>query len=145
RVAFNESAGRLEGRLVSLADRNNGLTTPRRRAYTIRGLYSDLKYHDVGEDFYQTQFDGSRVKRWRTTPLWGVGSTAPYGHDGASLSLDQVIVRHGGEALPSRREFESLSSGDRDAVLDFLSSLVLYSLETLPCDLDGDGEISEHF
>ncbi len=27
-----------------------------------------------GEDFYQMQYDGSIVKKWRTAPLWGVGS-----------------------------------------------------------------------
>jgi CxxC motif-containing protein (DUF1111 family) len=34
-----------------------------------------------------------------TEPLWGVGSTAPYGHDGRSINLREVILRHGGEAL----------------------------------------------
>ena len=59
---------------------------PRRQAYTVRGIYSDFKYHDVGEAFYQMQFDGSVIRKWRTPPLWGVGTTAPYGHDGASLT-----------------------------------------------------------
>ena len=77
---------------------------PKRGAYTIRGIYSDFKYHDVGEDFYQMQFDGSVVKKWKTAPLWGVGHTAPYGHDGANLDLDSVIRRHGGEALDSRAQ-----------------------------------------
>jgi hypothetical protein len=145
RVAYNESARRLEGRLVSLADRKDGLTIPRRGAYTVRGIYSDLKYHDVGEAFYQTQFDGSRVKRWRTAPLWGVGSTAPYGHDGASLSLDDVIRRHGGEAADSRRAYDALREEDQRAVVAFLQSLVLYQTDQLPCDLDGDGKIADHF
>ena len=48
-------------------------------------------YHDVGEAFYQMQYDGSLVKKWRTPPLWGVGHTAPYGHDGASLDLEAAI------------------------------------------------------
>ena len=30
-------------------------------------------------------------------------------------------------------------------MLDFLESLVLYQTDRLPCDLDGDGQISEHF
>jgi hypothetical protein len=111
----------------------------------VRGLYSDLRHHDLGEAFHEVQFDGSVLRRFRTSPLWGVGSTAPYGHDGASLSLDQVIRRHGGEATDSRSEYLGLSGEDRDAILDFLSSLVLYALDTLPCDLDGDGTISDHF
>ena len=36
-----------------------------------------------------------------TTALWGVGSTAPYGHDGRSMTLKDVILRHGGEAQSS--------------------------------------------
>src|SRR5205823_4015511 len=30
-------------------------------------------------------------------------------------------------------------------VLDFLNSLVLYSTERIPCDVDGDGTISDHY
>jgi hypothetical protein len=111
----------------------------------VKGIYSDLRQHDVGEAFYEVQFDGSVQRRFRTPPLWGVGTTAPYGHDGASLTLNDVIRRHGGEASESQRAYLALPEEDREAILDFLSSLVLYSLETLPCDLDGDGKISEHF
>ena len=39
----------------------------------------------------------------------------------------------------------ALTPEDSDAILDFLNSLVLYSLDTLPCDVDGDGVIAEHF
>jgi hypothetical protein len=144
-VAFNEQTERLEGKLVYLADRKNGLTIPRRQAYTVRGVYSDFKYHDLGEAFYQMQFDGSVIRKWRTTPLWGVASTAPYGHDGASLCLDDVIRRHGGEALAVRKAYAALDRKERRMVLDFLESLVLYQTERIPCDIDGDGKISEHF
>jgi hypothetical protein len=145
RVAFNPAADRLEGKLVHLADRKGGLTVPRRGAYTVRGVYSDFKYHDVGEALRQVQFDGSVVKLWRTPPLWGVAHTAPYGHDGASLSLDEVIRRHGGEAEAALRAYAALPDGDRRTVLEFLGSLVLYPTERVPCDVDGDGRISEHF
>jgi hypothetical protein len=144
-VAHNDKADRLEGKLVSLADRRKGLWLPRRQAYTVRGIYTDFKYHDLGKDFYQVQFDGSIIRRWRTAPLWGVGTTAPYGHDGASLTLHDVIRRHGGEALASRRAYTDLPAEDRRAVIAFLESLVLYQTDRLPCDLDGDGKISEHF
>src|SRR5262249_5461279 len=88
---------------------------------------------------------GSVVRKFRTSPLWGVGSTAPYGHDGASLSLDEVIRRHGGEALASRKGYTSLNEKERRSVVAFLESLVLYQTERIPCDIDGDGKISEHF
>jgi hypothetical protein len=144
-VGFIDRTERLEGRLVHLADRKDGRWVPRRRAYTVRGIYSDFKYHDMGAAFYQVQYDGSVVKQWRTLPLWGVGSTAPYGHDGASLTLDQVIRRHGGEAVRSRQRYTALGRPDRRCVLDFLESLVLYQTERIPCDINGDGKISEHF
>jgi hypothetical protein len=144
-VAFNDKSERLEGKVVSLADKQGELTIPRRLAYTVRGIYSDFKYHDLGEAFYQVQFDGSVVRKWRTSPLWGVGSTAPYGHDGANMSLDEVIRRHGGDGLASRKAYTELSRGDRRAIIAFLESLVLYQTDKLPTDLDGDGKISDRF
>ncbi len=140
-----DEAGGMTGRLRMLADRKEGRWTPRREPFVVRGLYSDLRHHDLGGAFHETQYDGSVIRRFRTAPLWGAGSSAPYGHDGADLSLDAVIRRHGGEALEARRRYAALTDGERDAVLDFLGSLVLYSPETLPCDLDGDGRISDQF
>src|SRR5262245_9775400 len=145
RVAFNERNDRLEGKLVYLAEKKGNLTLPKRGAYTIRGIYSDFKYHDLGEDFHQMQYDGSIQKMWRTTPLWGVGSTAPYGHDGASLDLDCVIKRHGGEALEQRTRYVALTELERKQVVCFLQQLVLYQTDQLPCDMNGDGKIDEHF
>lgn len=144
-VAYNDRSERMEGRLQMLADRTGAVWLPRRGAYTVRGVYSDFKYHDVGPEFYQMQFDGSLVKQWRTAPLWGIGSTAPYGHDGANLDLDAVIRRHGGEALASRQAYTALDEAGRRSVIAFLNSLVLYQTDQLPCDVDGDGQISEHF
>jgi hypothetical protein len=144
-VAWNEATERLEGKVKYLADRKGKRWIPRRGAYTVRGIYSDFKYHDVGKDFYQVQFDGSVVKKWRTTPLWGLGSTAPYGHDGASLDIDAVIRRHGGEALASRFAYKALTEDQRRQVVCFLQNLVLYQTDQLPCDINGDGKIDEHF
>jgi len=144
-VAFNERAGRLEGKLHYLADKHGDRLVPRREAYTIRGIYSDSRYHDVGPNFYPMQFDGSVIRQWRTPPLWGVGTSAPYGHDGASLDLDAVIRRHGGEASSSQLDYVALSDDERRQVVCFLQSLVLYQTDQLPCDLLGNGKISEHF
>lgn len=144
-VAFNDKNHRMEGKLRYLADRKDRRWLPRRGAYTVRGVYSDFKYHDVGEAFYQMQYDGSLIRMWRTTPLWGLGSTAPYGHDGADLDLDSVIRRHAGEALASRKSYAALSDNAQRQVVAFLQSLVLYQTDQLPCDLNGDGKIDAHF
>jgi hypothetical protein len=145
KVAWNDQTDRMEGKLVYLADRKGKRLIPRREAFTIRGIYSDFKYHEMGPDFYQMQYDGTVIKMWKTTPLWGVGTTAPYGHDGASLDLDAVIRRHGGEALASRKAYTALKSEQRQQVRQFLRSLVLYQTDQLPCDINGDGKISENF
>jgi hypothetical protein len=144
-VLFNEKTERLEGKIHYLADRKGKRWVPRRGPFTVRGVYSDFKYHDVGPEFYQMQFDGSLIKQWRTAPLWGVGTTAPYGHDGASLDLDCVIRRHGGEALKSRQSYVALSEEQRRQVVCFLQNLVLYQTDQLVCDINGDGKISDHF
>ena len=65
-------------------------------------------------------------KQFLTTPLWGVGSTSPYGHDGRSINLTEVILRHGGEAQRARDAFARLSRDDREDVLAFLNTLVLF-------------------
>ena len=48
-----------------------------------------------------------------TEPLWGVGTTPPYGHDGRSISLTDVILRHGGEGRDARDAFAALPSRSR--------------------------------
>jgi Di-haem oxidoreductase, putative peroxidase len=145
RVAYSEQAHGPVGALESLADWTDGRLVPRRGAYTVRGIYSDFKYHDLGPAFQQLQFDGSVIHRWKTPPLWGVGTTAPYGHDGASLDLDAVIRRHGGEALPVRAAYAELPDDGQRQIIAFLQSLILYQTDQLPCDLDGDGRITPHF
>jgi hypothetical protein len=144
-VVYNEKNERLEGKVRHLADQKGNGRLPRRQAYTVRGVYSDFKYHDIGPEFYQMQYDGSVVRKWRTSPLWGVGTSAPYGHDGASLDLDAAIRRHGGEALSAWRAYVHLNEDDRHALIRFLQSLVLFQTDQLPCDMDGDGTISDHF
>jgi hypothetical protein len=144
-VGYNDKTSRLEGKVVYLSEKVGKRTLPKRGAYTIRGIYSDFKYHDMGEDFYQMQFDGSLIKLWKTAPLWGVGTTAPYGHDGASLDLDCVIRRHGGEGLKSKQAYVALSDEEQRQMICFLNSLVLYQTDTLPCDINGDGKIDKHY
>ena len=155
-VAPNQKAGRLEGKLDWLTASNpvaqpasgsraKVLAEPRRNEFVTSGVYSDFLHHDLGPAFHQVQFDGSIIKAFRTAPLWGVGSTAPYGHDGASLDLDTVIRRHGGEATAEAKAYADLPEPDRLALLEFLRGLVLYSVDDLPCDVDGDSKISDHF
>ena len=44
-----------------------------------------------------------------------------------------------------QRAYVALSDDERRQLVCFLQSLVLYQTDQLPCDLLGDGKISEHF
>ena len=61
-----------------------------------------------------------------TTPLWGVGSTAPYLHDGRATTLAEAILEHGGEAQGSRDAFVALGTSRQKDVIAMLQNLVLY-------------------
>ena len=102
------------------------LLVPQGNQFIVRNVYTDLKRHDLGPAFHEREYDGTLVTEFVTEPLWGVGSTAPYGHDGRSINLDQVILRHGGEAQQAKRAYRRLSRGDQNAILAFLESLVLF-------------------
>jgi hypothetical protein len=62
-----------------------------------------------------------------TEPLWGVGDTAPYGHDGRSGNLQDVILRHGGEATLSRNLFAGIGTINQNFIKEFLHTLILFA------------------
>ena len=66
---------------------------------------------------------------WLTKELWGVGSTAPYLHDGRATTLTEAILAHGGEAARSRRAFRRMSPNQQKALIAFLDNLVLFKME----------------
>ncbi len=112
------------------------LKTPLGGSFVVRNIFTDFKRHDVGPAFYERNYDGSLRKEFLTTALWGVGTTAPYGHDGRSLNLTEVILRHGGEAKAARDAFDSLGAEERSAILAFLNSLVLFPPDDTASNLD---------
>ena len=68
---------------------------------------------------------GASRLEWRTPPLWGVGDSAPYLHDGRAPTLDAAIRLHGGEASESSRRYLNLSAADRLHLLRFLLAMRL--------------------
>ena len=60
-----------------------------------------------------------------TPRLWGVGSTAPYGHRGDFRMLDEIIAAHGGEGRFARDAYLALDKTERESVIAFLRSLVI--------------------
>jgi hypothetical protein len=99
---------------------------PSKEKFVVKNIYTDFKRHDLGPAFHERNYDGTLQTEFMTEPLWGVGSTSPYGHDGRSINLEEVILRHGGEAERSKKQFERLREEDQSAVIAFLRSLVLF-------------------
>lgn len=92
-------------------------------------LFSDLKRHVIADA--ETPFLGNERLSQRFIPnevfitprLWGVGSTAPYGHRGDVTTMREIIFHHGGDAKNSRVAFESLPETAQLELIEFLKSL----------------------
>lgn len=109
------------------------LKRPLGQHFVVRNIFADFKRHDLGPAFHErnfvttgSNFEESEQRMFMTEPLWGVGTTAPYGHDGRSINLREVILRHGGEAAQARDNFAALPHQLQNAILEFLESLVLF-------------------
>ena len=112
------------------------LKLPLGGSFVVKDLFTDFKRHDVGANFYERNWDGTMQTQFLTRPLWGAGTTGPYGHDGRSINLNDVILRHGGEALKSRNAFAGLNANDQNSLLIFLNSLVLFPPDDTASTLD---------
>jgi len=90
--------------------------------------FSDLKLHDMGPGLAEAIDEtGTGASTWITNELWGVGSTAPYMHDGRSTTLTEAILEHGGEAAASRDKFVNNTPPQRKQdLVNFLNNLVLF-------------------
>ncbi len=94
---------------------------------SIVELFGDLKRHNMGPGLAENiDEQGFGASVWLTAELWGVGSTAPYLHDGRSTTLTEAILEHDGEAAGARAAFRSLSTADKADLLAFLNNLVLF-------------------
>jgi hypothetical protein len=112
------------------------LKLPLGNSFVVKDIFTDFKRHDLGQNFYERNWDGTIQTTFLTRALWGVGSTGPYGHDGRSISLNDVILRHAGEAKTARAGFAALKSNDQMALTSFLNSLVLFPPDDTASNLD---------
>ena len=86
--------------------------------------FSDFLLHDVGTGDGIVQNGGvSTRNKIRTAALWGARARGRFMHDGLSFSFEDAIARHGGQAAPSRSNFNALSSSNKQRLLFFLSAL----------------------
>lgn len=125
--------------LIYTKDDGSGLPVlklPLENSFVVKDIFTDFKRHDLGANFYERNWDGTTQTQFLTRPLWGVGSTGPYGHDGRTLTLDGIILRHGGEAQASRDAYAALKPSQSANVLAFLNSLVLFPPDDTASTLD---------
>jgi Di-haem oxidoreductase, putative peroxidase len=135
---FNGLFASAAARLQVTAD-EGGLPPLRRaseRRFRVQGIFTDFKRHDLGPNFWERNFDDTLQREFMTEPLWGVATTAPYGHDGRSINLREAILRHGGEAKEAGDAFDALSDERQRQVLEFLETLVLFPPQDTASDLD---------
>lgn len=86
-------------------------------------LYSDLLLHDMGPELADICLGLAEPSEFRTEMLMGLRFRNRFLHDGSATTLEEAIVRHGGEAAKSRMAFENLSTKDKAALIEFLESI----------------------
>jgi CxxC motif-containing protein (DUF1111 family) len=100
------------------------LTVPDALGNKIIHPFSDFLLHDVGTGDGVMQNGGpDTVNKLRTAPLWGVRTRNRLMHDGNSLTFEDAIERHKGEASDVSNTFQRLTQQQRNALIAFLHSL----------------------
>jgi len=86
--------------------------------------FSDFLLHNVGTGDGIVQNGGASTRnKMRTPPLWGARTRNQLMHDGLSLTFNDAILRHGGEATSVINIYRRLSDIEKGHVLTFLKSL----------------------
>jgi hypothetical protein len=140
---IRDSRGNIIARLGSFKKDSQGRT--------VVELFGDLKRHAMGPRLAEpvNEIAGTDVTpiplnpanrhtpdTFLTENLWGVGTTAPYLHDGRATTLAEAIIEHAqsnsdnaSEARASRAAYLARSVFDKQAVIAFLQNLVLFKIE----------------
>jgi CxxC motif-containing protein (DUF1111 family) len=104
---------------------NGGMfTVPQALGDKIIHPYSDFLLHDIetGDGIVQTP-PPDTANKLRTAALWGLRMRPRYMHDLRSLTLEDAIERHLGEAEHVSRRFRDLSPAEKQRLFTFLQSL----------------------
>jgi Di-haem oxidoreductase, putative peroxidase len=138
RGIFNRLFSSVNGLALTMNDGSGfpPLRPPSGGPFLVRNIFTDFKRHDLGDALYERNYDGSIQKLFMTKALWGVGSEAAFGHDGRSINLTEIILRHGGESQASAAKFAALGAGAQGKILDFLKTLVLFPPDDTASNLD---------
>ncbi|MFN2445390.1 MAG: di-heme oxidoredictase family protein [Vicinamibacterales bacterium] len=89
--------------------------------------FSDFLLHDIGTGDGIPVLPGaeyvSTTNQMRTAPLWGLRTRNRLMHDGQSLTVQDAVLRHGGQAAGVTAFVLSIPSVYQSALLSFLNSL----------------------
>lgn len=86
--------------------------------------YSDFLLHNVGTGDGIVQNGGRETAfKMRTPPLWGFRTRNRFMHDGQSLTAEEAIRRHSGEASSASSKFNQLGNRQKGQLITYLRSL----------------------
>jgi CxxC motif-containing protein (DUF1111 family) len=99
-------------------------TVPAALGNKIIHPYSDFLLHNVGTGDGIVQNGGqATANKMRTSPLWGLRTKSRLMHDLLSLTRNDAILSHGGEATGVINNYRSLSTTQKNQLITFLNSL----------------------
>ena len=99
-------------------------TVPEALGDKIIHPFGDYLLHDIGTGDGIVQVGPQdTANKLRTAPLWGLRTKPRFMHDLRSLSLENAISRHDGEAREPARRFKELSPQEKEALITFLRTL----------------------
>src|SRR5207237_2641578 len=84
----------------------------------------DFLCHNVGPGAGGVQkAPADTANKMRTAPLWGVRTRDRLMHDGESLTRNEAILRHAGEATFVINNYRSMTTTQKNRLITFLNSL----------------------
>ena len=101
-------------------------------AYTVPAALGNKTFHPYGDFLLHNVGTGDGIvqagpadtaNKLRTVPLWGLRIKARFMHDNASTTLNDAILRHGGEAQGITANFKALTPAQQQQLITFLKSL----------------------
>jgi CxxC motif-containing protein (DUF1111 family) len=99
-------------------------TVPAALGNKIIHPFSDFLLHDIGTGDGIVQNGGQSTRnKLRTIPLWGVRTHSRHMHDQETLTFNESILRHAGEATFVINNYRGLNSTQQNQLITFLKSL----------------------
>ena len=101
-------------------------------AYTVPAALGNKTFHPYGDFLLHNVGTGDGIvqagpadtaNKLRTAPLWGLRIRARFMHDNGSTTLNDAILRRGGEAQGITANFKALTPAQQQQLITFLQSL----------------------